>query len=215
MLERDGVRPMSESTPQTNPVANSETSDPAPAPPSASVAVSSPDSGYAKDSAVMPRTNAFALEPKASPTDTLEERNADIRQLMEEAFAKTGKWVELFREMLGVNGVVRKLFPGDAERNEFEASETYAEIQEMIAACRGTDRSKPSASEPERMLTIRVPKSVHEVLIAESKAAELSINQFCISKLIQPLSDRHVPQPHGKVRGRRPGPQPERRKSRG
>lgn len=119
----------------------------------------------------------------------------------------TGRWVVFYRTMLGIDGLVAELFPDPAERQRFFQTESHAELQEMIAAMRSTDQSKSDATEPERMITIRIPMTLHEVLMQEAEAAELSINRLCISKLIQPVQDRHVPEPQGRRRGRKPGPQ--------
>lgn len=134
-------------------------------------------------------------------------REAEAMRVAEEAFAKTGKWVVFHRTMLGLDGAVLRLFPEPKMRQRFYRSRAMSELQEMIAAMRSTDTSKSDATEPERMITIRLPMTLHEVLSHEADAADLSINQWCISKLIQPLQDRHVPEPQGQRRGRKPGPQ--------
>lgn len=134
-------------------------------------------------------------------------KEAEVLRAAEQAFAGTGKWVVFYRTMMGTDGVVQNLFPNSQQRQQFCQSEAMAEVQEMIAAMRSADTSKSDATEPERMITIRIPMTLHEVLKKESDWAELSINQVCISKLIQPLQDRHVPEPRGRRRGRKPGPQ--------
>ena len=132
--------------------------------------------------------------------------------MAQEAFAKTGSWVVFYREMLGGEGVVRRLFPmthGDAA---FEESSEFAELQEMVAAMRSQDSSKGDATEPERMITIRLPKSLHDALRIEADEMNLSINKLCISKLLQRIESRFIPIQQGRRRGRRPGPQGPRKK---
>lgn len=142
----------------------------------------------------------------------LEQRGAEALRLAQEAFAKTGSWVVFFREILGVEGVVRKLYPTSEEMRRFENSKEYSELQEMVAAIRSQDSSKGDSVEPERMITIRLPKSLHDSLRVESDEMNLSINKLCISKLIQRIDPRHVPEQQGRRRGRRPGPQGPRKK---
>ncbi len=77
----------------------------------------------------------------------------------------------------------------------------------MLAAIRSQDSSKGDAAEPERMITIRLPKSLHEALANESEEVKLSINKLCITKLVQSVESRFVPVQRGRRRGRRPGPQ--------
>ena len=75
--------------------------------------------------------------------------------------------------------------------------------------------NKVSVSAPERKITIRLPKSLHDSLRIESEALKLSINKLCISKLLQRIESRFVPVQQGRRRGRRPGPQGPRKKTDG
>ena len=140
-----------------------------------------------------------------------EAREKEVLRIAEEVFAQTGIWVVFFRTMMGLGGVVRTLFPSSDDLQRFYVGEAHAELQEMIAAMRSSDQSKGDATEPERMITIRIPMSLHELLTAEAASADLSVNRLCLGKLIQPLLDRHTPEPQGQRRGRRPGPQERRR----
>ena len=137
----------------------------------------------------------------------LEQRGREALRLAQEAFSKTGSWVVFYREMLGPSGVVRRLFPEPEQLRSFESSREFAELQEMVAAMRSQDPSKGDASEPERMITIRLPKSLHDSLKEESEEMKLSINKLCISKLLQRIESRYIPIQQGRRRGRRPGPQ--------
>lgn len=141
----------------------------------------------------------------------VEQRGREVLRLAQEAFAMTGSWIVFYREMLGVDGVVRKLYPDSDQLRYFETQPEFAELQEMVAALRSQDPGKHTETEPERMITIRLPKSMHESLQSESDELNLSINQLCISKLLQRIESRFVPIQRGRRRGRRPGPQRKRR----
>ncbi len=135
------------------------------------------------------------------------QRGREVLRVAEAAFAATGSWVAFYREMLGADGVVRKLFPTSETMRQFEKSSEFAELQEMVAAMRSQDNSKGDAAEPERMITIRLPKSLHDSLKNEAEELNLSINKLCISKLLQRIESRFIPIQQGRRRGRRPGPQ--------
>lgn len=142
----------------------------------------------------------------------LELRGREVLRLAHEAFAATGNWVVFYKAMLGTDGVVRRLFTTSDQMRAFEASAEFAELQEMVAALRSQDTSKGDSAEPERMITIRLPASLHDALKRESEELNLSINKLCISKLLQRIESRFVPIQQGRRRGRRPGPQGPRRK---
>ncbi|GAA4443583.1 hypothetical protein [Novipirellula rosea] len=156
------------------------------------------------------QTDAIAPRLDIAPLDVNvpeELKGKEVLRLAQEAFAKTGSWVVFYREMLGVDGVVRKLFTDSESMRQFETSDEFAELQEMVAAMRSQDPSKGDSAEPERMITIRLPMSLHDALKVESAEMNLSINKLCISKLLQPVAGRFIPLQQGRRRGRRPGPQ--------
>ena len=169
---------------------------------------------YASDPTPEKAAELPTLElPQPDPNDSYEGRCRQTLRLAEEAFSKTGSWVIFFREVLGVGGVVKQLFPEPQDFARFIEGPEFAQLHEMLAAIRSQDQSKSDAAEPERMITIRIPRSLHESLQEESAACGLSINKLSISKLLYPANPRFVPEQQGRRRGRRPGPQGTRKKT--
>lgn len=101
-------------------------------------------------------------------------------------------WVAFFREVLGVGGIVRAMYPSHEEMAEFERTETYAAIQQMLAELRERPVSAAQA-EPTRVITVRLPKSVHDLLRREAHDYQTSMNKLCISKLLQYIDTQFVP----------------------
>lgn len=137
----------------------------------------------------------------------IEERGEEIGRLIEDAFVKTSSWVVFYRWMLSPGGVASQLYPTPAERRYFETTDAFANLLELVTSLRSTDTSKNTAHEPERVITVRMPRSVHEAILAEAETLELGVNKFCITKLLQPPNKRYTPLETGNRRGRRPGPQ--------
>ncbi|TWU15560.1 hypothetical protein [Allorhodopirellula heiligendammensis] len=137
----------------------------------------------------------------------MEHRPAQVLRLAEEAFAMTGSWVVFYRTLLAPGGVVDQLYETPEARRYFETTREFAELLEMVTAIRSQDDSSSGTHEPTRMITIRVPRSLHAATIRESEELELSINAYCVTKLLQPANPRFTPLELGKRRGRRPGPQ--------
>lgn len=121
---------------------------------------------------------------------TAEERRVEAYRVADSLYRQAPDWVIFFREILGIGGVVRRLFPGREDLIEFERSEEYAEIQIMLARLR--QRSVPSQQKPEptRVITVRMPQSLHEALQAEAYAHQTSMNKLCISKLLQVIDEQ-------------------------
>ena len=173
---------------------------------------SSSDSASSASTAILPdRTDALEGEPlglSELPSDVpMESRPAMVLKMAEEAFAKTGSWVIFYREMLGCDGVVSKLYETKEARRYFESTPEFAELLEMVAAIRSQDDAKSGTHEPVRVITVRMPRSMHEATKREAAELELSINDYCLTKLLQPADARCTPVESGKRRGRRPGPQ--------
>jgi predicted HicB family RNase H-like nuclease len=101
-------------------------------------------------------------------------------------------WITFFREVLGVDGIIRKLFSSAEDLAAFEKTEEYAEIQQMLARLRERSGANADGKEPTRVITVRLPKSLHESLRAEAHDRKTSMNQLCISKLLQVIDGELV-----------------------
>ena len=119
-------------------------------------------------------------------------------------------WVAFFREVLGIDGVVRKAFPRFEDLTEFEKSDEYDAIQRMLVKLREKKASGDSDSEPTRVITVRLPKSMHEYLRTEAHDLRTSMNKLCISKLLQMVEQDMIPAEKTAPARRRstPAPQP-------
>lgn len=145
--------------------------------------------------------------PAARTELPLEQRGDEVMRLAQEAFAKTSSWVVFYRELLGVEGVVATLYPTQEERQYFEMQPEFLELLEIVTSLRTQDTSKMDAYEPTRMLTVRMPRSLHADVIRQSEEQGLSLNSYAITKLLQPVEKRFTPEENGGRRGRKPGPQ--------
>lgn len=149
--------------------------------------------------------------PKIKTGLPLRKRPQEVRRIAIEVFPAADSWVIFYREILGVDGVARKLFKNVEEIRHWESSEEFLEIQEMLTALRSNDSGKGESVEPQRMITVRLPTSLHETLKAEANEHLTSMNKLCLSKLMMSISNRFVPIESGRIRGRRPGPQGKRK----
>jgi predicted HicB family RNase H-like nuclease len=123
---------------------------------------------------------------------TADDRRRQAVQKAIEIFESRPDWVTFFRKILGVDGVVRRTFPKD-ELDGFEETEEYDRIQQMVAKLREQPQPASDNNEPTRVITVRLPKSLHELLRTEAHEKQTSMNQLCISKLLQLIDNELVP----------------------
>jgi len=114
-----------------------------------------------------------------------EERKQTAQRVATEMFSHQPDWITFFREVLGVDGLIRRLFPTPEELAAFEKTGEYAGIQQMLAKLRERTAAQADGKEPTRVITVRLPKSLHEALKTEAYDRKTSMNQLCISKLLQ------------------------------
>lgn len=124
---------------------------------------------------------------------TQEDRNQKARRLAAERFRREPDWITFYRDVLGVDGVIDQAFPTFDQRNRFERTPEYAEIQQMVARLRERNRIQKDREEPTRVITVRLPQSLHESLRHEAHNLKTSMNKLCISKLLQMIADDLVP----------------------
>ena len=116
-----------------------------------------------------------------------------VLQVAKELYLSKPDWVTFFRETLGVNGAARSVFTTQAEYVSFEQRPEYHEIQQMVANLRNRKIPGNGSNEPTRVITVRLPESLHEALKAEASDHNTSMNKLCISKLLQVLIEGEKP----------------------
>lgn len=120
-------------------------------------------------------------------------KQQEVYRIAHELFSQEPDWIIFFREVLGLDGVIHQAFPQADQRVQFERTEEYAEIQNMLAQLREQEKEEPSAQEPTRVITIRLPRSLHESLRAEAHERRTSMNRLCIAKLLKPVDEQLIP----------------------
>jgi len=113
-----------------------------------------------------------------------------VLQVAERLYAMDPEWVVFFREVLGVDGIVRRTFSEPEALIRFECSPQYARIREMLDSLRARQQDRPAARESQRVVTVRMPRSLHETLKNEAGLLRVSVNTLCISKLMKLLDEQ-------------------------
>jgi predicted HicB family RNase H-like nuclease len=139
------------------------------------------------------------------------EKYQQILQSARQLFESEPDWVTFFREILGVDGVVRRQFTRLEDLTAFEKSPEFEQIQKWLVKLREQKNATDTESEPTRVITVRLPKSMHEYLRTEAHDLRTSMNKLCISKLLQVIEQDLIPTERtsgGPSRINKPAPQP-------
>lgn len=133
---------------------------------------------------------------QASPTSpaslTTPEKLHTVLEVAQALHQQAPDWVTFFREVLGLDGLVRQAFPSPDELAEFEQTAAAEEIQQMLKQLRDSDPPPARIKEPTQMITVRLPRSLHESLREEAQDRGTSLNKLCISKLLQAIDEQLV-----------------------
>jgi hypothetical protein len=117
---------------------------------------------------------------------TMESRLKEVARFARRLELQQPDWLSFFREIFGVEGAVRRLFPLPEQVEAFDRSEASAEILAIMNRLRAQNiPTPPEAKEPTRMITVRLPASIHESLLSEARLRGVSMNHLCIAKLVQ------------------------------
>ena len=122
---------------------------------------------------------------------------AVVLKMAETLFQQRPNWVVFFREVMGVGGIIQSTFPGAEARLRFLQSSEFATVQGMLADLRAQVVHE-TQEDPTHVITIRMPKSLHESLKNEAGQHGTSMNKLCITKLLQILDAVEV-EARGKV----------------
>ncbi len=140
----------------------------------------------------LPRIRTTWKETFAVLTQTTE-KYQPIVQAARQLYESEPDWVTFFREILGVDGIVRRQFTRLEELTAFEKSEEFEQIQKWLVKLREQKNATDTESEPTRVITVRLPKSMHEYLRTEAHDLRTSMNKLCISKLLQVIEQDLIP----------------------
>ena len=112
-----------------------------------------------------------------------------VLEVAEQLFATNPEWLVFFREIMGLEGIVRRTFQTSESLMRFECSPEYARIREMLDDLRQRQQDQPAPRESQWVVTVRMPRSLHETLKAEAQQMKVSINTLCISKLLKLIDE--------------------------
>ena len=133
-------------------------------------------------------------------SETFHAAAARVARNAHRIYAKQPDWTTFFREVLGLDGIIRQTFSSPQGLAQFEQTESYAEILGLLTELRRSRPLPPVNQEPTQVITVRLPKSVHESLVVEAHEHCTSMNKLCISKLLQFVDQKLVPtQRYGKA----------------
>jgi hypothetical protein len=141
-----------------------------------------------------PNTQGSTDETAVAGDDRLEKaanyvresiRDALERKIEEAVEGRTGRtWVDFYAQVLGRDGVVRRMADSPARVREIESTELYRKLCQWL---KGRVLAEDLDGMQTRMITVRVPPTVHDSLKLESSEKETSLNKLCVAKLLQPL----------------------------
>jgi len=112
----------------------------------------------------------------------------DVLRMATELFRQGPDWVTFFREIFGAEGAIRKVFTNSQALVEFERTSEYETIQNMLAKLR-KENPPEEGNEPIRVITVRLPQSLHASLRSEAHDRKTSMNRLCISKLLRAIEE--------------------------
>jgi predicted HicB family RNase H-like nuclease len=116
-----------------------------------------------------------------------------VYQAAHRLYSERPDWVTFFREVLGVHGIVRRTHRSPEALADFQRTQAYGEILQMLTRLREQRSNNEEFQEPTRVITIRLPKSLHEKIRVEAYEHHTSMNKLCISKLLQYIESEMVP----------------------
>ncbi len=147
---------------------------------------------------------AEQIRNQLAPAPGFDVRCQQAFDVANDLFGHAPTWVCFYREMLGGNGLVHRIFASNEDLGAFLRTEQYHQIQLMLTALRSRDLPENDPNDPQRMITVRLPKSLHEAMCDEAGRLNISVNRLCISRMLQLLDPKMIPETNSKPRGRKP-----------
>ncbi len=128
----------------------------------------------------------------SEPLTSTEDRARKVLDEAQALYAQEPDWVTFYRQVFGRGGVVRRMFPTPRALARFERTDTYRQLQRMLAQLRANSRGPSQRGGETSVVTVRIPRAVYENIRKEAFELETTINQLCISKLLQVIAPELV-----------------------
>lgn len=94
-------------------------------------------------------------------------------------------WLDFFREVFGVRGLINEAFATSEEREAFAETMHHGDIQAMLRELRESESDGGSDDkEPTRVITLRVPSSVHHAIRQKAADRMMSMNKYLLSRIV-------------------------------
>ncbi len=129
---------------------------------------------------------------KMTAKQTFKARVRYVEDQVEKLLKEGAGWLQMHNAVFGIGGFATRLFATESDRRKFLASPEGERVNEML------DEARDDLGDPEGIaelstkangaLSIRLPRSLHAALLAESKLEGVSLNQLCVSKLAVQLA---------------------------
>lgn len=148
---------------------------------------------------------ADELRAKSCQSEKFEDRCHWVQQVAAELFGVAPTWTAFYRETLGVDGVAHRIFAKAEYYRNYEDSECHLKVLEMLTVLRSKDLTDCDPTETQRMITVRIPKSLHDRICEEANELNVSVNKLAITRLLQRVDLAMLPSSGQKRRGRKPG----------
>lgn len=125
--------------------------------------------------------------PASKAPTPFQRKLREIERVTMTLIAQQPDWTIVFREVLGVDGAANRLFDSDEEMKQFTDSESHQKIQKLLSELR--ERTPVRSESPTRVITVRLPASLHDTLREEARQRGVSLNRLCITRLLEEQSD--------------------------
>jgi predicted HicB family RNase H-like nuclease len=132
------------------------------------------------------------LQGERLMSNDIQTKAKTVLGMAEVFFNRKPDWVTFFKEVVGVNGVVHSSFSEPEALAAFKLTEEYAAIEQMLTRLREQVEEYPP-KEAIRVITVRLPQSLHDSLTAEAKKYDTSVNKLCLSKLMRIIDRELIP----------------------
>jgi hypothetical protein len=148
---------------------------------------------------------ADELRAKKCNSGKFEDRCHWVQQVAAELFGVAPTWTAFYRETLGIDGVAHRIFSDPSEYRDYECSDCHCKVLEMLTVLRSRDLPDCDPNETQKMITVRIPKSLHDRICKDANELDVSVNKLAITLLLQKVDLSMLPSSGQKRRGRRPG----------
>ena len=116
----------------------------------------------------------------------MESKQESIVAAARDLFERNVPWLKFHQAVYGLGGIIASAYPEREQRRTFFETEHGKRCNAMLQSLRQEQGEETANDDAIQVVTVRMPRHLHEKLKEDSRGRNVSLNRWCLKLLSEP-----------------------------